>query len=101
MLPGGGLAGAAEDPALLCCAGLKRETPDRPEPGVPQALSEGTGKLTPGIRVTCQDREGWLARESRPPRPMMSRPSGYRLFNQARLVSANLLELKPEIPVQI
>jgi len=26
-------------------AGLKRETPDRPEPGVPQVLSEGVGKL--------------------------------------------------------
>jgi hypothetical protein len=35
-LPGGGLAGAAEDPALLLYAGLKRETPDRPPPGVPQ-----------------------------------------------------------------
>ena len=30
MLPGEGLAGAAEDPALLSYAGLKRETPDRP-----------------------------------------------------------------------
>jgi hypothetical protein len=34
-LPGGGLAGAAEDPALLLSAGLKREPPDRPPPGVP------------------------------------------------------------------
>jgi hypothetical protein len=34
-LPGGGLAGAAEDPALLLYAGLKREPPDRPPPGVP------------------------------------------------------------------
>ncbi len=40
MLPGGGLAGAAEDPAFLFYAGLKRETPDRPEPGVPQVFSE-------------------------------------------------------------
>ncbi len=38
-MPGGGLAGAAEDLALLSYAGLKRETPDRPEPGVPQVLS--------------------------------------------------------------
>ena len=37
-LPGGGLAGAAEDPALLLFAGLRRETPDRPPPGVPQGV---------------------------------------------------------------
>jgi len=36
------LPGAAEDPALLFYAGLRRETPDRPEPGVPQVFSEGT-----------------------------------------------------------
>jgi len=50
MLPGEGLAGAAEDPALLFYAGLKRETPDRPEPGVPQVWSERVGKLTMGSR---------------------------------------------------
>jgi hypothetical protein len=37
-LPGGGLAGAAEDPALLLYAGRKREPPDRPPPGVPQGV---------------------------------------------------------------
>jgi|GEM_PF-4785097 len=45
-LPGEGLAGAAEDRPLLFYAGLKRETPDRPEPGVPHVLSERVGKLT-------------------------------------------------------
>src|SRR5512146_2015142 len=55
-LPGGGLAGAAEDPALLSYAGLKRETPDRPQPGVPQVLSEGVCKLTTEIRATYQKR---------------------------------------------
>ncbi|MFB3901924.1 MAG: hypothetical protein ACE15E_00585 [Acidobacteriota bacterium] len=40
-VPGGGLAGAAEDPALLSYAGLKRRTPDRPEPGVPQVFFRG------------------------------------------------------------
>jgi hypothetical protein len=37
-LPGGGLAGAAEDPAPLLFAGLKREPPDRPPPGVPHGV---------------------------------------------------------------
>ncbi len=61
MLPGGGLAGAAEDPALLSCAGLKRETPDRPQPGVPQVLSEGVCRLATEIRATYQEkaRRGW------------------------------------------
>jgi hypothetical protein len=49
-LPGGGLAGAAEDPASLFYAGLERKTPDRPEPGVPQVLfwRESAGRATSG-----------------------------------------------------
>jgi hypothetical protein len=43
--PGGGLAGAAEDPALLLYAGLKREPPDRPPPGVPQGVFHAAGRM--------------------------------------------------------
>jgi hypothetical protein len=44
-LPGGGLAGAAEDPALLLYAGRKREPPDRPPPGVPQEFFHAAGRM--------------------------------------------------------
>ena len=44
-LPGGGLAGAAEDPALLLYAGLRREPPDRPPPGVPHGGFDRTGLI--------------------------------------------------------